>query len=217
MVGPIIDEKLRKFMVSLYKKGGHFRRSIAATTAVVLLSRTDEESVQNVVVTTTWGKSLLQRVGFRRQAATTSEVEISDSAKKEEGLLHHYRITSIVQKNKIPGSLVINNDQTPSKYVQVGRFTKAPKGEKKVGVAGIADKRNITFTLTVTMDGKALPFQAIYKRKTKQSLPKVTFTTDFSLSANMKHHSNTEEVLKHLKEIVIPYVEAERKKTGNPD
>ena len=217
MVGPIIDEKLRKFMVSLYKKGGHFRRSIAATTAVVLLSRTDEESVQNVVVTTTWGKSLLQRVGFRRQAATTSEVEISDSAKKEEGLLHHYRITSIVQKNKIPESLVINNDQTPSKYVQVGRFTKAPKGEKKVGVAGIADKRNITFTLTVTMDGKALPFQAIYKRKTKQSLPKVTFTTDFSLSANMKHHSNTEEVLKHLKEIVIPYVEAERKKTGNPD
>ena len=217
MVGPIIDEKLRKFMVSLYKKGGHFRRSIAATTAVVLLSRTDEESVQNVVVTTTWGKSLLQRVGFPRQAATTSEVEISDSAKKEEGLLHHYRITSIVQKNKIPESLVINNDQTPSKYVQVGRFTKAPKGEKKVGVAGIADKRNITFTLTVTMDGKALPFQAIYKRKTKQSLPKVTFTTDFSLSANMKHHSNTEEVLKHLKEIVIPYVEAERKKTGNPD
>ena len=64
MVGPIIDEKLRKFMVSLYKKEGHVRRSIAATTAVVLLSRTDDESVQNVVVTTTWGKSLLQRVGF---------------------------------------------------------------------------------------------------------------------------------------------------------
>ena len=212
MVGPIIDEKLTKFMVSLYKKGGHVRRSIAATTAVVLLSRTDDESVQNVVVTTTWGKSLLQRVGFRRQAATTSEVEISDSAKKEEGLLHHYRITNIVEKHKIPESLVINNDQTPSKYVQVGRFTKAPKGGKKVGVAKIADKRNITLTLTVTMDGKVLPFQAIYMGKTKQSLPKVTFTIGFSLSANMKHHSNTEEVLKHLKEIVIPYVEAERKK-----
>ena len=32
----------------------------------------------------------------------------------------------------------------------------------------------------------------------------------------MKHHSNTQENLKHLKEIVIPYVEAERKKIGNP-
>ena len=28
----------------------------------------------------------------------------------------------------------------------------APKGAKKVGVAGIVDKRNITLTLTVTMD-----------------------------------------------------------------
>ena len=33
----------------------------------------------------------------------------------------------------------------------------------------------------------------------------------------MKHQSNTQEVLKHLKEIAIPYVEAERKKIGNPD
>ena len=67
------------------------------------------------------------------------------------------------------------------------------------------------------MDGKDLPFQAIYKGKTKQSLPKVNFPSGFSLSANMKHHSNTLEVLKHLREIVIPYVEAERKKIGNPD
>ena len=112
MVGPIIDEKGRKFMVLLYKKGGHVSRSIAATTAMVLLSRTDDESVKNVVVTTTWGKSLLQRIGFRRRAATTSKVEIPDSAKKEAGLQHHYRITSIVEKHKIPESLVINSDQT---------------------------------------------------------------------------------------------------------
>ena len=36
MVGPIIDKKVRMFMVSLYKKGGHVSRSIAATTAMVL-------------------------------------------------------------------------------------------------------------------------------------------------------------------------------------
>ena len=163
------------------------------------------------VVTTTWGKSLLQRIGFRRGAATTSKVEIPDSVKKGAGLQHHYCITSIVEKHKIPESLVINSDQTPSKYVQFGRFTITPKGTKKVDVAEIADKRDINLTLTVSMDGKALPFPAIYKGKTKQSLPKVTFPTGFSLSANMKHHNNTQEVLEHLKEIVIPYVEAERK------
>ena len=37
MVGPVINEKVGKFMVSLYKKGGHVSRSIAATTAMVLL------------------------------------------------------------------------------------------------------------------------------------------------------------------------------------
>ena len=68
----------------------------------------------------------------------------------------------------------------------------ALKDAKKVGVVGIADKRNITLTLTVAMDGKGLPFQTIYKGKTKQSLPKVTFPTGFSLSDNMKHHSNTQ-------------------------
>ena len=117
MVGPIIDEKVRKFMVSLYKKGGHVSRSLAATTAIFLLSRTGDESVKNVVVTTTWGKSLLQRIGFRRPAATTSKVEIPESAKKDAGLQDHYRITSIVEKHKIPESLVINSDETPSKYV----------------------------------------------------------------------------------------------------
>ena len=62
---------------------------------------------------------MLQRIGFQRRAATTSKVEIPDSAKKEAGLQHHYRITSIVEKHKIPEPLVINSDQTPSKDVQV--------------------------------------------------------------------------------------------------
>ena len=59
MVGSIIDEKVRKFVVSLYKKGGHVSRSIAATIAMILLSRTNDESVKKVVVMTAWGKSLL--------------------------------------------------------------------------------------------------------------------------------------------------------------
>ena len=113
MVRPIIDEKVRKLMVSLCKKGSHASRSIAATTAMLLLSRTDDESAKNVVVATTWGKSLLQRIRFQRRALTTSKVKVPDSAK----------------------CLVINSDQTPSKYVQVGRFIMAPKSAKKVGVA----------------------------------------------------------------------------------
>lgn len=43
----------------------------------------------------------------------------------------------------------------------------APQSAKKVNVARIVDKRMLTLTLTVTMDGKTLPFQATYKGKAK--------------------------------------------------
>ena len=90
-----------------------------------------------------------------------------------------------------------------------------PKNSTRVGLAGSTDKRSITLTLTVTLDGKILPFQIIYRGKTDQSLPKITFLAKFSTSVNKKHCSNTEEVIKHLQEIVIPCVNEERKKIGD--
>lgn len=53
MVGPVIDLKVQKFMVSLYKTSSQVSHSIAATTALVLLSITADESVKTVVATST--------------------------------------------------------------------------------------------------------------------------------------------------------------------
>ena len=64
---------------------------------------------------------------------------------------------------------------------------------------------------------KNITLQIIYGGKTDQSLPKITFPAKFSTSASEKHYSNTEEVIKHLQEIVIPYVNEERKKIGDAD
>ena len=216
MVGPAIDEKVRKFMV-YFIKSGNVGRSIAAATAMVLASRTDGESVNNLFVTSTWRRNLLQRIGLRRWAATAAKVKIPESPKKEAGLQHSWESISIVEKYTIPEPLVIKRYQRMSKYVQLRRFTMALQSANKVGVAGIAYKRMITLTLTVTMDGKILWFQVICKGKIKQPLQKVNFPAGFSLNANIKHHSNTQKVLKHLDEIAIPYVDAKRKKIGNLD
>ena len=59
--------------------------------------------------------------------------------------------------------------------------------------------------------------QLIYKGKTSQSFPKITFPDGFSLSANEKHFSNTDESIKYLKEIIIPYVEQKRKESDLTD
>lgn len=217
MLGNSIDEKVRKYILSLYHKGGHISRATTVITANVLLQESNDLSLKGIVANDSWGKSFLQRIGFRRRAVTTGKVEITKGAKKEMGLQFHYKIVKLAEDHEIPPSLILNADQTPSKYVNVGRTTMAPKNTKHVALAGANDKRSITLTFTETLSGEMLPFQAIYGGKTKLSLPKVTFPRGFSLSVNEKHYSNSEEVRKHLEEIVIPYVESERNRLGKPD
>ena len=122
-----------------------------------------------------------------------------------------------MEKYNIPPELVINSDQTPSKYVTAGRTTMAAKNASTVPLAGSNDKRAITLTLSVVLDGTILPFQCIYGGKTTRSIPNVNFPDGFSLSANIKHYSNTDEVLKHLNEVVVPYVEKQRSELNLPE
>ena len=53
--------------------------------------------------------------------------------------------------------------------------------------------------------------QLIYGSKTAASYPKVYFPSSFTLSANEKHFSNTNESLKLINEVVLPYVKEQRK------
>ena len=64
MVGPVIDEKVRKFLMPLFKKGGHISYGIASTTANILLSRSEDLSLKNIKTIPMWGCSILQRLGF---------------------------------------------------------------------------------------------------------------------------------------------------------
>ena len=47
-------------------------------------------------------------------------------------------------------------------------------------------------------------------RENSKSLPKFKFPDNFSLSVNPKHYSNTEESLKILEEVIIPYLKKQR-------
>ena len=111
-----------------------------------------------------------------------------------------------MENSKIPKSMVINLDQTPSKYVPGWNKTLAPKWIKSVSVAGSTDNRTITATFSITMDGKFLLMQIIYGGKTSKSIPPVSFPDSFLVSANKTHYSNEKESLKMLEHIIIPYV-----------
>ena len=126
------------------------------------------------------------------------------------------KIVQKVEKRNIPHSLILNTDQTPSKYVPTARYTLAENYSKSVTMAGGADKRAITATFFEMLDCKFLHVQLIYGGKNSQSLPKIQFPTGFCLSANPSHYSNTEESIKLLKEIVVPHVEKIRATLDDP-
>ena len=124
--------------------------------------------------------------------------------------MYMHNIVAIVEENKIPQNLIMNLDQTPLKYVPVSYHTMAKKGVKLVSIAVCSDKRCITGTFVITVERYFLPLQLIYGGKTKQSFPRYKFSESFSFSVNPKHFSNTEESIKIIEEIVLPYVEKER-------
>ena len=131
-------------------------------------------------------------------------------------MLYLDNIVPIVEKYEIPHSLIINLDQTPLKYIPAMNHAMAKQNSKSVSIAGSSDKHSITGTFTITLNGHFLQMQLIYGGKTKQSLPRFKFPDGFSLSCNPKHFSNAMESIKLINEIIIPYVQSQRKELGKP-
>ena len=147
---------------------------------------------------------------YVRRLATTGKVEISEKLKAEIETVYLYGIVQKINDHKIPSSMIINLDQTPSKFVPGCNKTLAQKGCKSVPIAGSTDKRMITATFSITLTGEFLPIQLIYDGKTNKSIPAVSFPSEFVISANEKHYSNEREALNMLENIIIPYVEKQR-------
>ena len=111
---------------------------------------------------------------------TTRKVRIWVVAQKKVELKFLHQIVGYVEMYRILRSLIINFDQTPSKYVQVSSMTMDKEGETNVSISGITDKRWITATCSIILDNRYhLPMQLIYKGKSNQVLPNVSFPGEF--------------------------------------
>ena len=88
-------------------------------------------------------------MGYVRRLAITGKVEISEKLKAETGTVYLYGIVQKINEHKIPSSIIINLDQTPSKFVPGWNETLAKKGCKSVLIAGSTDKRMITATFSI--------------------------------------------------------------------
>ena len=62
-------------------------------------------------------KKSFEKMGYVRRLATTGKVEISEKLKAEIEAVYLYGIVQKINEHQIASSVIINLDQTPSKFV----------------------------------------------------------------------------------------------------
>ena len=124
-------------------------------------------------------------------------------------------IAAIVVMEEVPLSLIINWDQTGLNFVPYAEWTMEVKGSRRVEVAGLSDKRQMTAIFAGSADGNFLPFQLIYSGTTTKCLPRnVQFPVDWHVTSTTNHWSNEGTMLEYLDRIVAPYVQNKRQELG---
>lgn len=153
----------------------------------------------------------MRRMGYtKRRANSKSKVLPSDFVKiKEDYLLN---IKSVVEIEEIPDCLLINSDQTSMKIVPSCSWTMEKRGTKRVEIAALDDKRQITAVFACSLSGTFLPVQLLYQGTTEKCLPKnIEFPSNWHITCSSNHWSNQDTMVDYVAKIIVPYVEAMRR------
>ena len=121
-----------------------------------------------------------------------------------------FDIRATVELLEIPPELVFNWDQTGIKIVPVSSWTMEKKGARRVEIANVDDKRQITAVFAATAIGEFLPFQLIYQGTTSACLPTFPFPDDWSVTQTANRWSNEQTMMIYIEEVVVPYVKKKR-------
>ena len=116
-----LDGLVQQYILATSNRGNVISRNIAVSAAKVIMERYPRLIGSVDIESSHWAQSLFRRMGFRHRQATTSKLDIPEGALKEIKMLFYHDLVTKVAKFNIPDSLIINLDQTPTKYVPVGR------------------------------------------------------------------------------------------------
>ena len=93
-----------------------------------------------------WARSVLRRMGFtKRRANSKSKILPHNFEEIKEQFLTD--VQSVIYMEEVPPSLVLNWDHTAMKIVPSSQWTMEKKGIKRVEIAAVDDKRQITAVL----------------------------------------------------------------------
>ena len=207
-----LDKKLITLLKSIRNRGGVVNFSVVKASALAMIKSNPTKDFRGFEPNSSWVRSVYRRCKFSRRAGTTTKPPVPLGLFKECKLTFLTDIKRRITTHNIPPHLVLNADQTPSSYVSVGKMTMATRNSSSVPIKGLADKRNITLTFVISLNGDLLPMQIIYQGKTKASQPRgFEFPRGFAVTQNPKHYSNELETLNLIEKIIQPYVAMKRK------
>ncbi|KAF8142219.1 hypothetical protein K438DRAFT_1444422, partial [Mycena galopus ATCC 62051] len=136
-----------------------------------------------------------------------------------------FRIVHAIKEHDIPAGLILNCDQTGVVYAPGTGLTWAERGSKQVSVVGKEEKRAFTTVVTLSDDGKLLPFQCVFAGCTKRSRPDedarghrelVELGCMFVSSGTENHWSNQQTTQDFITDIVAPYLEETKERLHLP-
>ena len=213
LLGEDIDKQVQAYLMKLREVGGVVNSAIARASARGIIRMTNPKLLASngghIVLTKKWSKYLLKRMGFvKRKANSKARANVDDFVEVKTNYLADIR--AIISLEEVPPCLVINWDHTGLKYVPVSSWTMAKEGSKKVLIAGIEDKRQITAVF-------ALPPQLIYKGKTTACLPLTKFPSNWHITFTPTHWANEVTTLAYIDQIILPYIKRKRRVCGLPN
>ena len=147
---------MRSYLSATRHRGGLVSRSIAITTAKALIKRNPRFNLDHSVFGNSWAKSIFSEWVTLDEQKLLLKYRFPKPFKKKQSLSSN-KIAKIVQARQIPNCMILNLDQTPSKFVPSSNTTLAPRGTKSIPVTGSPDKRTTTATFTISHDGDFLP------------------------------------------------------------
>ena len=129
------------------KKGAVVNTVAANATAKALVARSNNEYHKLFdLEPTTWTKSLIKRIGICKRVATNLKPEIPELAKREAKFLLQYQVANLVERYAAPDLMIMNSDQTPSKFASVSSQTLDISGNSHTVIAGKSIYQNRTVT-----------------------------------------------------------------------
>ena len=221
LLGEKLDGQTQAYIRAVRDAGGVITTDIAIATGKAIVRKFnptlfDEKNCSALELTLNWTKSLLYRMGFTmRKGCSTKKLMVHNFEELQKQFLND--INTVVIIEDIPDDLILNWDHTAINIVSVSAWTMSHKGEQRVEIVGLDDKRQITAVLCGAMSGEILPFQLIYQGKTPACLPKPKFPKDWLLNFTPNHWSNEDKTEEYIHSVVLPYLEKKRAELGLSD